>query len=91
MTSNIMLFASCALSGLMGCAAIIPVQLVEAREAYAKSSSGPAAKLMPTELYDAKKVLDQSNQSFEDHGDTVPKRGNTRSNVPSVSPRAAVP
>ena len=58
------LIAGFALSGLMGCAAVAPAQLVEAREAYVNSSGGMAAKLTPTELYDAKKVLDKANQSF---------------------------
>ncbi len=59
-----------ALSGLMGCAAVAPVQLVEARETYVKSNDGLAARLTPTELYDAKKVLDKANAEFEEHGDT---------------------
>jgi outer membrane protein OmpA-like peptidoglycan-associated protein len=54
----------------MGCAAVAPAQLIEARETYVRSNDGLAAKLTPTELYDAKKVLDKANTEFENHGDT---------------------
>jgi outer membrane protein OmpA-like peptidoglycan-associated protein len=61
-----------ALAGLMiGCATTASGQLIEARKAYTQSSNGLAAKLTPTELYDAKKVLDKANKEFEDHGDTL--------------------
>ena len=56
---------------MSGCATVAPGQLVEARDAYATSSAGLAAKLTPTELYDAKKVLDKADQEFEQHGDTL--------------------
>jgi outer membrane protein OmpA-like peptidoglycan-associated protein len=59
------------LGWLGGCATTAPPQLVEARDAYAVSNSGLAAKLTPTELYDAKKALDTANQEFEQHGDTL--------------------
>jgi outer membrane protein OmpA-like peptidoglycan-associated protein len=55
---------------LSGCATTAPTELVQAREAYTHSSEGLAAKLAPTEIYDAKKVLDQANKEFDDHGDT---------------------
>ena len=45
--------------------------LVDARDAYAASTQGLAGKLTPTELYDAKKVLDKADREFEDRGDTV--------------------
>ena len=54
-----------------GCATTAPAQLIQARDAYTASSSGLAAKLSPTELYDAKKALDRANKEFEDHGDTL--------------------
>ena len=53
-----------------GCAAITPPQLLEARAAYATSRNGLAGKLTPTELYDAKKVLDQAEAEFATNGDT---------------------
>jgi outer membrane protein OmpA-like peptidoglycan-associated protein len=59
---------------LGGCAAVPPAQLVKARDAYTVSSSGMTAQLSPTELYDAKKVLDQANQEFSQRGDTAAVR-----------------
>jgi outer membrane protein OmpA-like peptidoglycan-associated protein len=69
-TNNVI--ATIALTGLMsGCATMAPGQLVEARDLYAASNNGLALKLAPTELYDAKKVLDKANKEFEEHGDTL--------------------
>jgi outer membrane protein OmpA-like peptidoglycan-associated protein len=66
-----MIATTLALAGLMSaCASVTPAQLVDARAAYASSSNGLAAKLSPTELYDAKKVLDKANLEFDQHGDT---------------------
>ena len=64
------LIASIALAGLGGCATTAPSLLVEARDAYATSSSGLAAKLTPSELYEAKNVLDKANKGFEEDGDS---------------------
>jgi outer membrane protein OmpA-like peptidoglycan-associated protein len=58
------------LSLFSACASVAPAQLVDARDAYAASSTGLAAKLTPTELYDAKKVLDRANHEYEEYGDT---------------------
>lgn len=69
---NKTLIASLALTGLItGCATAAPSMLVDAREAYATSTKGLAGKLSPTELYDAKKVLDKANIEFETRGDTL--------------------
>lgn len=63
------------LAGLVsGCASVAPSELVDARNAYSASSHGIAAQLTPTELHDAKKVLDQANQEFDENGDTVALR-----------------
>jgi outer membrane protein OmpA-like peptidoglycan-associated protein len=60
-----------AFAGSVGaCASTAPEQLVEARNAYAVSSGGLAAKMTPTELYDAKNALDRADKEFNDHGDT---------------------
>jgi outer membrane protein OmpA-like peptidoglycan-associated protein len=65
-------FLALALAGLASaCASTPPVQLVAARDAYTSSSAGLSAKLTPTELYDAKKELDQANYEFDQHGDTA--------------------
>lgn len=59
------------LAGLLSsCATVAPGTLVEARDAYARSSTGLAARLTPTELYDARNVLEKANQEFESKGDT---------------------
>jgi len=69
--SNKFLLATLALSGLIsGCTSVAPTLLVDARGAYAASTQGLAGKLTPTELYDARKVLDKANLEFEEHGDT---------------------
>ena len=66
------LFTTLALTGLIsGCATVAPGQLIEARDSYALSTNGLAGKLTPTELYDAKKVLDKANLEFEQRGDTM--------------------
>lgn len=71
-TRNASLLAALAIGALMtGCAHVAPGELVQARDAYANSSQGLAAKLSPTELYDAKKVLDKANAEFESNGDTL--------------------
>ena len=71
-TRDMNLSATIALASLMSaCATVAPPQLVEARNAYAASSNGLAAKLTPTELYEAKKALDKANVEFDNHGDTL--------------------
>ena len=70
-TNRTMMATVLALAGLTGaCATTAPAQLVEARSAYTSTSSGLAATLSPTELYDAKKVLDKANLEFDQNGDT---------------------
>lgn len=59
---------------LSGCAAVAPQQLVDARNAYGQSSHGLAAELTPTELYDARKVLDLAEREFKANGDTAEVR-----------------
>jgi outer membrane protein OmpA-like peptidoglycan-associated protein len=70
-TRYISLTVTIALATLAACATTAPPQLVEARDAYLASNSGLAAKLTPTDLYDAKKALDKADQEFAEHGDTA--------------------
>jgi outer membrane protein OmpA-like peptidoglycan-associated protein len=75
-TTNKSLVATIALAGAFAgltgaCATTAPEQLVEARNAYQTSNGGLAAKLTPTELYDAKNALDRADKEFADHGDTL--------------------
>ena len=67
-----MIATTLALAGLFGACATAapPAQLVEARATYAESSAGLAAQLSPTELYDAKKVLDKADLECSQHGNT---------------------
>jgi len=67
-----MIATTLALAGLMSACATTtpPHQLVEARATYSESSNGLAATLSPTELYDAKKVLDKADLEYSQHGDT---------------------
>jgi outer membrane protein OmpA-like peptidoglycan-associated protein len=58
-------FASCATT---------PRELVEARASYRAAAMGPAGQLAPTELYDAKKVLDQADREFVENGATRASR-----------------
>jgi outer membrane protein OmpA-like peptidoglycan-associated protein len=59
---------------LSGCATLPPASLVNARAAYVESSEGQVMRLAPTELYDAKKVLDKANSEFAANGDTLAVR-----------------
>lgn len=57
--------------GLAACAATLPPQdLVTAREAYFRASTGPAQTLNPADLHAAKQQLDRAESSFSDDGDT---------------------
>ena len=47
-----------------------PQYLSSTREQYDSSNRGLAAKMTPTELYDAKTALDRANREFAEHGDT---------------------
>lgn len=66
------LVATLGAAGLMtACASSTPGQLIAARDAYAMSSTGLSARLTPTDLYDAKKALDQAEREFAENGDTL--------------------
>jgi outer membrane protein OmpA-like peptidoglycan-associated protein len=60
---------SLALSLIIGlsaiaCATTTPVELTNARVAYARASAGPAATLVPSDLHKAKVALDTAEQTF---------------------------
>jgi outer membrane protein OmpA-like peptidoglycan-associated protein len=48
-----------------------PNELVTARSNYARASQGPAPRLAPADLDNAKKALDQAEASFKEDGDTA--------------------
>jgi len=58
------------MSWIAGCAAVPPKELLDARKQYEVSSTGPSAKLTPTELYEAKKSLTKADEEFDANGDT---------------------
>jgi len=61
--------------GIVGCASTIaPAELVNARTAYDRAGSGPAAQLNPADLHSAKEQLDTAEQTFSEDGDTQETR-----------------
>ena len=57
--------------GLLGaCASTAPSELVSARAAYKRASSGPAAKLAQADLHVANEALTKAEQSFADDPDS---------------------
>lgn len=59
----------------VGCAASLPPQdLVDARKAYDRASTGPAKTLNPADLHDAKQQLDTAEKAFAEDGDTQQTR-----------------
>lgn len=58
-------------AGLAACSATLPPQdLVSAREAYFRASTGPTQKLNPADLHEAKQQLERAESSFSEDGDT---------------------
>lgn len=49
-----------------GCAHTVPAELAAARQAYQRTSEGPAAKLVPAELHQAQVALAAAEKSFVD-------------------------
>lgn len=61
--------------GIIGCASTIaPQELVNARTAYDRAGSGPAAQSNPADLHEAKTQLDTAEQTFSEDGDTQETR-----------------
>jgi len=62
-------------AGIIGCASSIPPQeLVNARTAYDRAGSGPAAQLNPADLHTAKVQLDAAEKKFREDGNTQDTR-----------------
>ena len=58
-----------ALALLAGCATTQPPsELINARAAYSRASTGPAAQLNPADLHTAKQTLDEAERSFAQDG-----------------------
>lgn len=64
-----------AATGIIGCASTMPPQeLVNARTAYDRAGSGPAAQLNPADLHSAKEQLDVAEAKFREDGNTQETR-----------------
>ena len=59
---------------LIGCASTPPKELSDARAAYNRAASGPAAEVNPAQLHVAKQTLVLAEQTFEDEGDSFRAR-----------------
>jgi outer membrane protein OmpA-like peptidoglycan-associated protein len=55
---------------LVGCASSPPKELSDARAAYNRAASGPAAEVNPAQLHVAKQTLVLAEQTFDDEGDS---------------------
>lgn len=53
---------------LIACASTPPQELISARDAYRRAAAGPAVKLAPAPLDEAKKSLDRAEQEFAEEG-----------------------
>lgn len=72
-TSPLFVLAATAIT--MGCAAKQPTaELVDARIAYQRASQGPAARVNPAGLYDAKRALDAAERAQNDDPGSGPAR-----------------
>lgn len=65
-SSLTVLMATLGSAGLIACASTQPSkQLVDARQAYQRASQGPAAQLVPDELYEAQAALEDAEEAHE--------------------------
>jgi outer membrane protein OmpA-like peptidoglycan-associated protein len=75
---RITMLAPCAaaLGLLAACATTMPPpsELVAARAEYARAETGPAGKLQPAKVYEAKKALDRAEAEFQKQGDAQSTR-----------------
>jgi outer membrane protein OmpA-like peptidoglycan-associated protein len=72
-TNSLLILAACA--GLVvSCATPAPKELLDAREAYRRASSGMTAQVAPAELHVASLALAQAEQSFRDNSDSYQTR-----------------
>jgi len=53
-----------------GCASSVPGELTDARAAYQRASSGPAARENPAQLHVAEQALSVAERTFDDEGDS---------------------
>ncbi|MDD5308526.1 MAG: OmpA family protein [Deltaproteobacteria bacterium] len=71
--NRILIVVACA--GIFGgCAATVPKELVSAREAYRRASTGPAGQVAPADVHVANQALARAEQSFEENPDSYQTR-----------------
>lgn len=70
--NSLLIIAAC--SGLIGCAATVPKELVSARASYSRANAGIASELAPKELHAAQQALAQAEESFEENQDSYQTR-----------------
>jgi outer membrane protein OmpA-like peptidoglycan-associated protein len=69
--NTVVLVASLGAASLVACSAALPPQdLVNARSAYKRASTGPAAQLDPADLHTAQEQLAVAEAAFTDEGDS---------------------
>jgi len=64
MTKRILFVSALSALGLAACASAPSRELVDARSAYARASSGPAARVVPADLHKARVSLDTAEAAF---------------------------
>jgi outer membrane protein OmpA-like peptidoglycan-associated protein len=72
-TSSLLIAVICA-GVLSACAATVPMELADAREEYARASTGPTAQAAPAELHVANQALAEAEQSFQRDPDSYRTR-----------------
>lgn len=75
-TNNLgLMIAGICAGSIVACAATLPPQeLVDARKAYEKASTGTTNRLNPADVHDAKEQLEVAEAAFSDEGDTQATR-----------------
>jgi outer membrane protein OmpA-like peptidoglycan-associated protein len=72
-TSNFLIAVICT-GALSACATTVPIELVDAREAYRRASVGTAGQAAPAELHVANVALAEAEQSFQNDPDSYRTR-----------------
>jgi outer membrane protein OmpA-like peptidoglycan-associated protein len=72
-TNSILIAVTCAVI-FAGCAATVPQELANAREAYRSASTGPTAQIAPAELHVAGEALAKAERSFKENPDSYVTR-----------------
>jgi outer membrane protein OmpA-like peptidoglycan-associated protein len=74
MKTNTLLIVIASAGLFSSCAAAVPQELVSAREAYQRASTGRAAQAAPAQLHVANEALAKAEQSFQENPDSYQTR-----------------